>query len=91
VDHLTRHSIRYYSPEVFPGLLQGEGYARAIMAPTGHTNGVLETRLRFRLGLSEVLTRDKYPLELWVVVGEAALRKNIGGREVNGRPQPYVN
>jgi transcriptional regulator with XRE-family HTH domain len=74
--------IRYYSPEVFPGLLQDEGYARAIMAPTGHTNGVLETRLRFRLGLSEVLSREPGPLELWVVVGEAALRKNIGGKDV---------
>lgn len=74
--------IRFYSPEVFPGLLQDEGYARAIMAPTGHTSDVLETRLRFRLGLAEVLRREPEPLELWVVVGEAALRKNIGGREV---------
>lgn len=74
--------IRYYSPEVFPGLLQHETYARAIMAPTGHTNDLLETRLRFRLSLAEALTRDEQPLELWVVVGEAALRKNIGGRDV---------
>jgi transcriptional regulator with XRE-family HTH domain len=74
--------IKYYSPEVFPGLLQDEGYARAIMAPTGHTSDMLETRLRFRLGLADVLTRDQHPLRLWVVVGEAALHKNIGGREV---------
>jgi len=82
--------IRYYSPEVFPGLLQSEGYARAIMAPTGHTNDMLEIRLRFRLGLADVLTREENPLELWVVVGEAALRKNIGGKDVMQRQLRHV-
>lgn len=76
------HGIRFYSPEVFPGMLQDEGYARAIMAPTGHITDILETRLRFRLSLGEVLLRGEQPLELWVVIGEAALRKNIGGKDV---------
>jgi transcriptional regulator with XRE-family HTH domain len=76
------HGIRFYSPEVFPGMLQTEGYARAIMAPSGHTNDLLETRLRFRLELGEVLTRDERPLQLWAVIGEAALHKNIGGKEI---------
>ncbi len=78
----SAREIKYYSPEVFPGLLQDEGYARAIMAPTGHVSDMLETRLRFRLGLADVLTRDQHPLRLWVVVGEAALHKNIGGKAV---------
>jgi transcriptional regulator with XRE-family HTH domain len=76
------HGIRYYSPEVFPGVLQSEGYARAIMAPSGHTNDLLETRLRFRVDLGEVLTRDEQPLQLWAVVGEAALHKSIGGKDI---------
>ncbi|MDQ3405773.1 MAG: helix-turn-helix domain-containing protein [Actinomycetota bacterium] len=77
------HRMRFYSPEVFPGLLQDEGYARAIMAPTGHMNSVVENRLSFRLGLGEVLARtEQPPLQLWVVVGEAALHKNIGGPAV---------
>ncbi len=85
------HRMRFYSPEVFPGLLQEESYARAIMAPTGHVNGVLETRLRFRLGLSDVLTRaDQPPLHLWAIVGEAALRKNIGGPTVMKRQLRHV-
>lgn len=85
------HRMRYYSPEVFPGLLQEETYARAIMAPTGHVNSVLETRLRFRLSLSDVLTRsDQPPLQLWAVVGEAALRKNIGGPAVMQRQLRHV-
>jgi transcriptional regulator with XRE-family HTH domain len=82
--------IRYYSPEVFPGLLQDEGYARAIMAPTGHTNDMLETRLRFRVGLSGALTRDDRPLQLWAVVGEAALHKNVGGKDVMRRQLQHV-
>jgi transcriptional regulator with XRE-family HTH domain len=73
------HGINFYSPEVFPGMLQHENYARAVMAPNGHTTEILETRLRFRLELAEVLTRTHQPLRLWAVVGEAALRKNLGG------------
>lgn len=76
------HAISFYSPELFHGLLQSEPYARAVLAPTGHLTDVLETRLRFRLDQAEVLTREPDPLQLWAVVGEAALRKNIGGAEV---------
>lgn len=75
-------NLDYYSPEVFPGMLQHEDYARATMAPDGHSTELLESRLRFRLDLAEVLTRQEQPLRLWAVVGEAALRKNIGGAAV---------
>ena len=78
----SAQAINYYSPEVFPGPLQDESYARAIMSPTGHTDNILETRLRFRLGLADALTREQDPLEFSVVIGEAALHKNIGGMEV---------
>lgn len=74
--------LRYYSPDLFPGVLQEAAYARAIMAPTGHVSDVLEARLQFRLGLANVLAREDSPLRLSVVVGEAALRKNIGGPAV---------
>lgn len=48
VGDLIRAARRmdYYSPEIFHGLLQEERYARAIMAPTGHTSDALEHRLR---------------------------------------------
>jgi transcriptional regulator with XRE-family HTH domain len=83
-------TMSFYSPEVFHGVLQHEDYARAIMAPTGHTTSVLETRLRFRLSMSEALTRESEPLQLWAVVGEAALHKNIGGKEVMRRQLQHV-
>lgn len=89
---LIRASQRmsFYSPELFHGLLQEEGYARAIMAPTGHLSKIMENRLRFRLALSEVLTRKEEPLQLWAVIGEAALRKNIGGKDVMRRQLRHV-
>ncbi|MET0132833.1 MAG: helix-turn-helix transcriptional regulator [Kibdelosporangium sp.] len=87
---LAASRMSFYSPELFHGLLQEEGYARAIMAPTGHMSRVMENRLRFRLQLSEALTREEHPLELWAVVGEAALRKNIGGKEVMRRQLRHV-
>lgn len=86
----SARAINYYSPEVFVGVLHEEGYARALMAPNGHTTDVLETRLRFRLELSHVLTREEAPLQLWAVVGEAALHKNIGGRDMMRRQLRHV-
>jgi Domain of unknown function (DUF5753) len=52
------------------------------MAPAGDTDGKLDARLNFRLTLGAVLTRPQEPLRLWVVVAEAALHKNVGGREI---------
>ncbi|MFD9895401.1 helix-turn-helix domain-containing protein [Amycolatopsis sp. NPDC059027] len=83
-------SMRHYSPEVFHGVLQSADYARAIMAPTGHVTKELETRLRFRLSLADALIRDEQPLELWAVIGEAALHKNVGGKEVRRRQLQHV-
>ncbi|MBP2324620.1 transcriptional regulator with XRE-family HTH domain [Kibdelosporangium banguiense] len=83
-------TIRYYSPEMFPGVLQTRDYARAILAPTGHLAEKLEIYLNFRLTLGAVLTRPQQPLGLWVVVSEAALHKNIGGRKVMSSQLQHV-
>ncbi|MPZ84746.1 MAG: helix-turn-helix domain-containing protein [Actinophytocola sp.] len=83
-------AIRYYCPEAFHGVLQHEDYARAVMAPTGHIDHVLETRLRYRLDLADALSREPQPLEFWAVVGEAALRKNFGGQAVMSRQLRHV-
>ncbi|GAA4530741.1 helix-turn-helix domain-containing protein [Amycolatopsis samaneae] len=83
-------SIRYYCPEAFHGVLQSEEYARAIMAPTGHLTKEMETRLRFRLDQADALTRDEQPLEIWAVIGEAALHKNVGGKEVRRHQLQHV-
>jgi transcriptional regulator with XRE-family HTH domain len=76
-------SIRTYLPLLVPGLLQTEDYARAVLRailfdlPTEE----IELRLELRMARQSLLTGDDPPA-LWVVLDEAVLRRQIGGREV---------
>ncbi|RJL34139.1 helix-turn-helix domain-containing protein [Bailinhaonella thermotolerans] len=73
-------AISSYEPEVVPGLLQTEDYARALMRadPAGATEGEIERRVAVRLGRQALLDRED-ALRLRVVLGEAALRRPAGG------------
>jgi hypothetical protein len=65
-------------------LLQSEDYARSVIVsgrPELRAEEV-ERRVGLRLGRQRVLTREHNPLQLWVVVDEAALRRPIGGARV---------
>jgi hypothetical protein len=72
--------IRTYEGQFVPGLLQTEGYVRAVV---GGALGVAEAerRVALRLGRQGVLGRVGAP-RLWAVVDEAALRRPVGGRGV---------
>jgi Domain of unknown function (DUF5753)/Helix-turn-helix domain len=72
--------IRTYEGQFVPGLLQTEGYVRAVV---GGALGVAEAerRVALRLGRQGVLGRAGAP-RLWAVVDEAALRRPVGGRAV---------
>jgi hypothetical protein len=78
-------TIRYFHPLVVPGLLQTEGYARAIIADGG--TGLLEpedieARVDIRMTwINEVLGRPEPP-EFTVVLDEAVIRRQVGGPEV---------
>mgnify|MGYP003449915301 FL=1 len=75
--------IRTYEVQFVPGLLQTEGYARAV-AQRGQSGGLsdeLERRIDVRLTRQRLLTRVDPP-RLWAVVDEAALRRPIGGSAV---------
>jgi len=67
-----------------PGLLQTEGYMRAIFA----TGKVQRSRARLandvaaRLHRQQRLTDEEFPLELVAIIDEAALRRMVGGAEV---------
>lgn len=76
------HRVREYAPDLVPGLLQTPDYARAVMsAGTPYIRPVdVEPRLRTRLTRQARLEGER-PLGLDVVLGEAALRQWIGGRE----------
>ncbi|SDR03260.1 helix-turn-helix domain-containing protein [Actinopolyspora saharensis] len=68
------------SPLLIPGLLQTADYARAIMISGEVPPSEVETRVAVRVGRRETLTR-RNPAQLLALVGEAAIRQQIGGRE----------
>ena len=75
--------IRSYQPQVVPGLLQTEGYIKAITAASfpAATQEETERRVALRLARQELLRRPDPP-EYWVVMDETVLRRPIGGQQV---------
>lgn len=78
-------SIRCWQPNVVFGLLQTEEYARALIAaakPVDETNTeTVERGAELRMQRKKVLTRED-PLDLRVILGEAALRNVVGSPDV---------
>lgn len=75
-----------YESLYIPGLLQTEEYARAALI-----DGLPRDTEKFDLSLQTRMERQKVlsparegqdPLELWAVIDEAALRREVGGRAV---------
>jgi transcriptional regulator with XRE-family HTH domain len=78
-------SIRTYEIQLVPGLLQTEGYARALYevheGNEGNKLEEIEVAWTTRLIRQEILDGGNAP-RYWVVLSEAALRRVIGGRAV---------
>jgi transcriptional regulator with XRE-family HTH domain len=71
-----------FEPMVLPGLMQTEEYAQAITEATGFVRRDHSERfVSFRLARAMRLTGDD-PLYLHAVIGEAALRLNVGTPEI---------
>lgn len=71
----------WYESELVPGLLQTEGYARAVIT-SGHRDaeaGEITRRVQARLGRQALLTRTTAPLTIGVLLNEAVLRRPVGG------------
>ena len=69
-----------YESLFIPGLLQTEDYARAVITgvlPFASRDEV-ERRVEVRMERQQVLRADS-PLQLWGIVDEAALRRQVGG------------
>jgi transcriptional regulator with XRE-family HTH domain len=77
--------IRSYEPELIPGLLQTEDYARAIirLGRPGDTAEEISRRVGVRMTRQQVLDRDDPPV-MRVVLNEGAARRMVGGPEVMG-------
>ena len=74
--------LRWYEPNLVPGLLQTEEYARAVFRTRfGITEEEIEMQVAARLKRQEILHRD-VPPALWVIVDEWVLRRPVGGSHV---------
>jgi transcriptional regulator with XRE-family HTH domain len=74
--------IRSYQVQFVPGLLQTEGYARAVIQlGTAAGEEEIARRGEVRVSRQEILSKPNPP-RVWAVVDEGALRRPIGGLEV---------
>ncbi|TYK53251.1 DUF5753 domain-containing protein [Actinomadura decatromicini] len=70
--------VRTFETRYVPGLLQTEDYARALFVG-GNPVPDVERRVEFRMRRQRVLRRRPRPLNLWIVLGERALWRPVGG------------
>ncbi|MFC4530088.1 helix-turn-helix domain-containing protein [Sphaerisporangium dianthi] len=75
-------TIKNFEPQVIPGLLQTEAYARAVM----RTALVMESkevrrRTEARVARQRLLSEDGDGPALWVVLDEVAIRRPVGGSD----------
>jgi transcriptional regulator with XRE-family HTH domain len=77
-------ALRWFEPLYVPGLLQTEGYARAVFAGAGlFATDEIDQQVTARLDRQDVLTRDRPPL-FTAVIDEYVLRRRVGGPVVMG-------
>ncbi|MCZ4123859.1 helix-turn-helix domain-containing protein [Streptomyces sp. H39-S7] len=78
-----------WAPLVVPGLLQTAAYARENIAgiTTSRTPDDIAALAEVRLARQSVLTRPGKPLELWVIIHEAALHQRFVVRPATMREQ----
>lgn len=76
--------LRWYEPELVPGILQTEGYARTLIQT--HNPGVGEEevsrRVHVRMARQPLIRRATAPLRLQVALNEAVVRRPVGGARV---------
>lgn len=73
---------RGFQPGIVPGLFQTEAYATAVIQGgiPGPLDDAQKTKVRVRMERQRALTRtDPTPLKVWMILGEAALRQQVGG------------
>jgi transcriptional regulator with XRE-family HTH domain len=74
-------AMRLYCPELVPGLMQTEDYARAVIRAVrpGYDAESVERRVTARLARQKELLDRISPPELALVLNEAVLRRLVGG------------
>jgi transcriptional regulator with XRE-family HTH domain len=71
--------LRWFGSLLIPGLLQTEGYARAVFRTRlGATDDEVEEQVAARIKRREILASPEPPI-LWAIVDESVLRRPVGG------------
>lgn len=75
-------SVRIYESEVIPGLLQTAVYAKAtyLAEPVPLPEEEIERRVALRVDRQARMLEGEDTPTMWIVLSEAALRRNVGGR-----------
>ncbi|MFG3257989.1 helix-turn-helix domain-containing protein [Streptomyces sp. NPDC048172] len=73
----TSKTIRAFQPQVVYGLLQTEGYARAVLGVIDRSR--LDDDVAARMARQRLLAWEDAP-KLWLVLGEGVLYQEMGGR-----------
>ncbi|MBG0827296.1 helix-turn-helix domain-containing protein [Planomonospora sp. ID67723] len=75
-----------WEPQIVPGLLQTEDYAREVIRATQAITrippGEFRSRVKARMARQELIHRSVEPLRLWVVLDESVLLRRFGGATV---------
>src|SRR5699024_9679473 len=76
--------LREYQTLLVPGLLQTEDYMRAILqtAPVTDSDDGIDRTVEVRLARQARVTDTKDPLDAWMILDEAAMRREVGGAKV---------
>jgi transcriptional regulator with XRE-family HTH domain len=75
-------TIREYSAELVPGLLQTADYYRAFLGTAPGDPRITGKEVEIRMARQERLTSDDDPPEFWAVLNEGVVRRNVGGSAV---------
>ncbi|MFE9107645.1 helix-turn-helix domain-containing protein [Actinomadura geliboluensis] len=77
-------SVRVYQPEVVPGFLQTEAYARSIhlAEPVVPSEEETDRNVALRMERQKRLLATNDAPDMWIVLSEGVVRRRVGGSEV---------
>jgi transcriptional regulator with XRE-family HTH domain len=84
--------IRIYEVSLIPELLQTEDYARAVIRSgmMSRPGEDAERQVALRMARQPAITRDDDPPQVWAVLDEAVLRRQVGGPGVMQRQLEHL-
>src|ERR1700689_2526706 len=84
-------SLRVYEAQVVHGLLQTEEYARAVMTTVRRRQSPAEIDrlVKLRMRRQEALVKPD-PLQLWIILDEAVIRRAMGPADVANRQLEHL-